>query len=228
MVKNDFDRFVDGIPSRASYLPQVKFSLEWKAVHLITKCRVGRPETYRIKSTIYYALTSRTKELRTRSQNFGSSPGDSFPQALADAINSSGNHQTLGTRKHDPELHSLAVELEELLKIYDVILAEEKPGLGLKSSQQLDTTFNDDNRIVCDFCECDIFQSFFECGTCTGGSSSSLIVCPGCYSEGRSCRCQTMEPMQCRTFQTLIDARNGAADVLRRFFRKQGGNDTHP
>lgn len=193
---------------------------------MITKCRVGRPETYRIKSTIYYALTSRTKELQIRSQIPRSSPGDSFPQALVNAINSSTNHQTSGTRTLDPELHSLAVDLAGLLKVYDIILAEEKPGVWLKSSQQLDTFFNDDNRIVCDFCECDIFQSFFECGTCTGGSSSSLIVCPGCYSEGRSCRCQTMEPMQCRTFQILIDARNEAADFLGRFFGKQGGNDT--
>ena len=127
----------------------------------------------------------------------------------------------------DPELNSLARDLAELLHLYDLILAEEKPGLGVKGSKQLDSFFNDDNRIVCDFCDCDIFQSFFECVGCAGGSSSSLIVCPGCYSEGRSCRCETMEPMQCRNFQTLIDTREEAADVLQRFLEKMGGNDTH-
>lgn len=150
-----------------------------------------------------------------------SSSDGSFPQELVNAINFSAKVQTPGTS--GPELDSLAKDLAELLNLYDLILAEEKPGLGMKRSQQLDS-FNDGSRIVCDFCECDIFQSFFECRRCAGGSFRSLIVCPGCYSEGRSCRCETMEPMQRRNFLTLMDTRKEAADVLQRFFGKTGGD----
>jgi hypothetical protein len=122
------------------------------------------------------------------------------------------------------ELDSLAKDLVKLLSLYDLILAEEMPRQDLKSRQYLDTSFNDDSRIVCDFCDCDIFQSFFECSKCTGVSSNSRVICPGCYSEGRSCRCKIMQPMQCRRFQTLIDTRTEAVDVLQRYFGKSGGS----
>jgi hypothetical protein len=101
-------------------------------------------------------------------------------QEPVNAINPSAHGQTPGAL--DPEVDSLAKDLVKLLNLYNLIMAEETPDLELKTLQQLDSSFNDDSRIVCDFCECDIFQSFFECNRCTGGSSSSLIVCPGCYS----------------------------------------------
>ncbi|KAI0831274.1 hypothetical protein BC628DRAFT_746277 [Trametes gibbosa] len=75
--------------------------------------------------------------------------------------------------------------------------------------------------LACDFCGADIFQSFFECKTCqtcTDGSALSpgdgLLICPACYVEGRLCECGEMEPVQCRSFDTLLSDRNEAARVL--------------
>lgn len=188
---------------------------------------MGRPETYRIKSTIYYALRSRTKELeaRLRSQLSESSSGLSFQNDLVKAINAAAHCQP--SEILDSEVDRLAKDIKRLLALYDLILAEEMPDEELEIRQHLDSIFNDDSRIVCDFCECDIFQSFLECSQCTGGSSCSRIVCPGCYSEGRSCNCDTMQPMQCRKFLPLFDTRTEAVEVLRRYSRRAGGDDTH-
>jgi hypothetical protein len=142
---------------------------------------------------------------------------------LVNATSSSALKQM--PRIHYTELDSLAKNLMKLLDLYNLILEEEKPRLELPTRQQQE--LNDDSRIVCDFCECDIFQSFFECSGCTVVSSGSHTVCPGCYSEGRTCTCETMQPMQCRKFQGLIDTRTEAVDVLRRYSERTGGNLIH-
>ena len=41
-----------------------------------------------------------------------------------------------------------------------------------------------------------------------------LILCPGCYAEGRTCKCGVMHAAQCRSFSTLMKARNDAATAL--------------
>lgn len=74
--------------------------------------------------------------------------------------------------------------------------------------------------MACDFCGADIFQSFFECRKCRAVEQErpkaeilpgdGLLVCPGCYIEGRSCVCEIMEPMQCRPFEVLLQDRNRA------------------
>lgn len=109
-------------------------------------------------------------------------------------------------------------ETEQLVRLYDSILVEErpKPGHCVGRKRSNPHSFNDDNRIVCDFCECDIFQSFFECSRCKGGMEGH-IICPGCYAEGRSCSCIMMQPMQCRDFEVLDNARSEAARVLRSY-----------
>ena len=83
----------------------------------------------------------------------------------------------------------------------------------------------DNTRVTCDFCDTDIFQSFFECKRCIpdeedparGGPSDEvdgLIICPQCYIEGRTCRCGVMTPMQYRAFSQLLLDRNNAVCVL--------------
>lgn len=73
---------------------------------------------------------------------------------------------------------------------------------------------------ACDFCGADIFQSFFECRACAGLTGQSTqpgdgtLICPACYVEGRSCECDSMEPVQCRPLDVLIAARNRATEVL--------------
>lgn len=75
--------------------------------------------------------------------------------------------------------------------------------------------------LACDFCGADLFQSFFECPTCNDDHKGAeevgngILICPSCYVEGRTCRCGTMEPVQCRSFNALLEARNDAATIFK-------------
>jgi hypothetical protein len=69
-----------------------------------------------------------------------------------------------------------------------------------------------EEKITCDFCTCDVFQSFFECQSLDNG----LIICPPCYVEGRACKCGSMTPMQYYRFDELLQDRERALEVLLR------------
>ncbi|KAF8201533.1 hypothetical protein BJ912DRAFT_504775 [Pholiota molesta] len=75
-------------------------------------------------------------------------------------------------------------------------------------------TFNDDIRLVCDFCSGDIFQSFFECRKCCDVDDDPCQLCPACYVEGRNCKCGGMQPMQYQDFQRLIDVRTKSVNLI--------------
>jgi hypothetical protein len=148
-----------------------------------------------------------------------------FQAALVEAINlSTSNSKALTvSSSNDRTSSSLALELKALITLYDSILQEEYSGTCIQTqlSRRLSNAalqiFSDDNRIVCDFCENDIFQSFFECVRCRDELSDGRIVCPGCYADGRSCHCVIMQPMQCRDFQTLLRSRTEAVEILNRY-----------
>ncbi|KAK0196957.1 hypothetical protein F5146DRAFT_919505 [Armillaria mellea] len=161
--------------------------------------RVCRRETYRIKSTIYHALH------RSRIELEGLIKGD-------------GSRCT--TR--------VAKRLSSLLCLFDHILTNECPPENTQIPTLSEASGYDENdedvHVVCDFCGADAFQSFFECRTCVPSnpeSSTSVTrgngyaLCPACYSEGRSCRCETMEAVQCRPFKALVEERQKTIKVLR-------------
>ncbi|KAK2466776.1 hypothetical protein APHAL10511_001034 [Amanita phalloides] len=170
--------------------------------------RVCRPETYRIKHTIYHTLKNTIDKLKNGSQ---------------------------GERRRRAKTKSIAKpvarlwnSLQSLLEAYNDILSDEayhpivasKPSfnltsLGLFSSARDDT----EDRITCDFCGADIFQSFFECGSCVENPGQvtvgyGCVVCPRCYIEGRTCRCGSMTPVQCRSFEELLQVRTEAFELL--------------
>ena len=70
--------------------------------------------------------------------------------------------------------------------------------------------------LICDFCGGDIFQSFFECRECReepsahGQKGENIVICPGCFIEGRSCLCKIMTPVQNYAIQLLLQAQNDA------------------
>lgn len=73
---------------------------------------------------------------------------------------------------------------------------------------------------VCDFCGSDIFISFFCCQDCflptedSSGLGGGLHICPGCYVEGRSCRCGLMDPVQSWPLRILYADYNRAVRAL--------------
>ena len=133
--------------------------------------------------------------------------------------------------------------LRRLLSLYDDILNDERPppnftDLRYNCDSPKPSPCNIDNpqdteedRIVCDFCGADIFQSFFECNHCivengTAESGGSCAICPRCYVDGRTCKCGDMVAMQCRQFQILEDVRTAAVEVLGKPCRNQNDPDT--
>ncbi|KAF8798182.1 hypothetical protein BYT27DRAFT_6922620 [Phlegmacium glaucopus] len=169
--------------------------------------RVCRPETYRVKSTTHHALLGLTMELRSLLQH-------------TDAPNSSDNDKG----KQQESLPSNIIQ--KLLVLYDHILAEEfethreeMPRSSVNEGNSIE-----DEHILCDFCGGDIFQSFFECRTCVEADSAEggYVVCPGCYAEGRSCKCHIMQRMQRQQFKILLDTRKEAIQVVDMYERRHG------
>ncbi|PBK78317.1 hypothetical protein ARMSODRAFT_35654 [Armillaria solidipes] len=161
--------------------------------------RVCRRETYRIKSTIYHALH------RSRIE-------------LEDLIRGDRSRRT----------KVVANRLSTLLRLFDYILTNECPPENIQIPTISETSGCDENdedvHVVCDFCGADAFQSFFECHTCVPSNSESsasathgngYAICPACYSEGRSCRCEIMKAVQCRPFKVLVQERQKTIKVLR-------------
>jgi len=66
---------------------------------------------------------------------------------------------------------------------------------------------------TCDFCGADIFQNYFKCLGQKQGEED-FIVCPGCYVEGRTCACQSMERRERQSFDILLNARWDALQAL--------------
>ena len=113
-----------------------------------------------------------------------------------------------------------AQRLQTLLEMFDHILKMEAPHPIVKPKRLHTLTDN----LSCDFCGADIFQSFLECSKCTppgkdSAADEGIVLCPGCYAEGRRCRCFCSEPTECRDFQDLLDRRQQAFDTLNAYHK---------
>lgn len=193
----------------------------WLAVVTYTCIpRVCRRETYRVKSTIHYTLLRKTMELEDLSAQY---------------------RRRHSNRNRSADVKD---DLHKLIQLFDDILVEEyspdHANMSCLSSATLplptstasppprsdsSATLTPDDKesgfipVTCDFCTADIFQSFFECRECTPGNSTAALgdgyaVCTGCYVEGRSCKCGTMDAVQCRSFDELLQDRNRAVKAL--------------
>ena len=80
---------------------------------------------------------------------------------------------------------------------------------------------SDGAHLECDFCHGDIFQSFFDCSQCTN-DQNPLLICSGCFVEGRRCRCKSMRPVQYRNFKQLIKIRDQAENAIRQYEETRG------
>jgi hypothetical protein len=167
---------------------------------------------------------------------------------------SAGQEEVIQPQLLHPDIKHTAQELFTLLELFDSIIQEEyvpnhdKLPTVLSEAPQVAEMFRSrapsrrkpklSSQVLCeepvscnfscDFCGCDIFQSFFECSRCalpgeehvetfSSTLGDGLTICPSCYVEGRTCACGSMLAAQCRPFNTLYQARNDAVRVLRRF-----------
>jgi hypothetical protein len=203
------------------------------------RCRVCRAETYRVKYTIYRTILRYTQEL----EKFLPLTDDTPSSSRSPSSELTRTHLPVSSSRNEPrtlsadndQISRLTQQLRRLLQLFDDILVEEYapenkymprlPPNKISDDTLLSTTKDKDKggHITCDFCACDIFQSFFECLRCVpeGDNAATaqgdgLVICPSCYVDGRTCRCEVMVPIQCRDFEALISCRNNAAKVLRK------------
>ncbi|KAH9483676.1 C-module-binding factor A [Psilocybe cubensis] len=186
--------------------------------------RVCRPETYKVKSTIFYSIIREAEELAKLMED-----AHDTSSAVATTSKSKKNSQKSNISKPStPESSAsvLANDLMELISVADCILAEEYDSINKIMPQMFSgNRFEKEPTVICDFCRCDIFQSFFECRNCVDGGISSgerMHICAGCYVEGRSCDCSNMQPIQYGNFQDLVDAREMAVSKVSQYEKLQG------
>jgi hypothetical protein len=183
--------------------------------------RVCRKEVYRCKLLTVWTLRRLTKDVRRAQPSQNTLEHDSL--------------DLLDTQ----ELTSKIGDLKTLLDLYERILVEEYSPEHAKmktpsdllggfaetqwqapeaETQDGDRELRGEDAPVCDFCGCDIFQSYFVCRRESCGSpqfyNGKVDVCVGCYVEGRSCNCKVMEPIQQRNFEKLLDIRDKAVEAL--------------
>lgn len=149
------------------------------------------------------------------------------PEAGYEDAHSNVNQQF--PRGATQEFQRLSLDVATLLQLYDRILDEERYGSSSKKYAACRTSSsaapthepNDsgDNRryagLECDFCGADIFQSYFECKKCRSEHGSEVLICPGCASEGRQCRCRWMMPVQRYSAASLEKVQSSATKLLK-------------
>ncbi|KAH9842763.1 uncharacterized protein C8Q71DRAFT_219439 [Rhodofomes roseus] len=181
--------------------------------------RVCRPEIYRTKSVLHHSLRHYTEELagysrlEARRMTKEATVLDSLV-SLFDGVVREEYGEPTDDKSDDHEA-----------TMRDISGRNAKSQRRLSSSSSLRARGKDDKdescTFACDFCGADIFQSYFKCDQCCMPPAAgmqhegdSLVICPSCYVEGRSCRCTNMTPTQrCKT-QSLLDDRNKAVHVL--------------
>jgi hypothetical protein len=184
---------------------------------------------------IYYAL-------RHRMQALGGAPCTASSAELLSPGISPGVNALLAPESSAPETSTAEVQaviessdiaplnfmedLNILIRLFDEVLAEEYTSEHLQLPYACSSPPGPDSDYAfdlhCDFCGADIFQSFFQCSRCMPRQGKheqnqldELVLCVGCYAEGRTCKCGSMMPYQCRRFDNLVADRNNAVKVLK-------------
>ena len=149
--------------------------------------RFCRPERYEIRQAIHAALVSRTMAV----DQFISHPEESAPL-------------------QEYPLSDAAQDLVTLVRLFDEILQDDYcSGHGL-----LDVTDLQGRPLTCGFCGSCLFLSGLFCRGCSEERNTSVLLCAGCYIEGRSCRCDTMNPIRLDNFSNMLRDRNNAISSL--------------
>ncbi|KAJ8699908.1 hypothetical protein PTI98_002985 [Pleurotus ostreatus] len=172
--------------------------------------RVCRPETYKIKSIIFYTLLQKASQLRALTER--QEHGTAIAADLASVV--------------DLFASILVEEYSGPAPQFDPLT----PGTASSEPSSFDPRCYEpkDGCLVCDFCGADIFQTYFESENCCADSpdtaqaskSDPFVLCPGCYAEGRLCQCQRMTLLQCYSFDDLHKELQDAIIVLETYQTK--------
>ncbi|KAG9226124.1 hypothetical protein CCMSSC00406_0005035 [Pleurotus cornucopiae] len=172
--------------------------------------RVCRPETYKIKSIIFYTLLQKASQLRALTE--GQEHGAAIAADLASVVDLFASILVEEYSGPTPQFDPLTpVTASSEPSSFDPRCYEPKDGC-----------------LVCDFCGADIFQTYFESENCCADSpdtaqaskSDPFVLCSGCYAEGRLCKCQRMTLLQCYSFDDLHKELQDAIIVLETYQTK--------
>lgn len=109
-------------------------------------------------------------------------------------------------------LSGVAQDLGTLVRLFDEMLQDDycsgHGSLNVADLQELSLSS------ACSFCGACLFLSGFLCGGCSRDRNMPMLLCAGCYVEGRSCRCDTMSPVRLGNFPNMLRDRNNAISSL--------------
>ena len=156
---------------------------------IYARLRCCRPERYEIRQMIHAALVSRTT-----------------------AVNQFVSHSADATLYQESHLAGIVQDLNTLVQLFDEILLEEY----CDDHGSLDYAEIQQGHSTCNFCGSCLFLSSFLCRGCSQESTSPVLICAGCYVEGRSCHCDRMSPIRLGDFLGALRDRNNAVSSLSR------------
>lgn len=125
------------------------------------------------------------------------------------AINQCILHKT-DLAHQESSLSTMAQDFYTLVRLFDEILKDDY----CNNHATLDTIDIQERPLSCSFCGTCLFLSGFFCHECSQGSNTLILLCAGCYVEGRSCRCDLMEPIRLGNFLDALQDRNNAIGSL--------------
>lgn len=165
--------------------------------------RLCRPEIYRVKYTIYSSLKR-------------------YSELLSASLTSS----TQSTNRKQEHIVSTLVAL---VYLFNIILQQESYTVSLS------TTSPNSGHFRCDFCGADIFSRCFECRICVDVELSpasvhrgdGFILCNGCYIDGRTCKCGSMDPLERLPMNNLLRDRDTASMLLAQSGTSLEGHSQH-
>ena len=120
------------------------------------------------------------------------------------------SHGAVATSDHESTLACVVRELITLVRLFDEVLLEEY----CKDHSLLDSPDIHQDRLTCSFCGSCLFLSSFFCNGCSEATSGRVLICPGCYVEGRTCHCDAMHAVRLGDFQGTLQDRNNAVGSL--------------
>jgi len=148
--------------------------------------RSCRPERYEIPRIIHATLVSHTTAMN--------------------------RHLNGVTPRQELQMSDMTQELSTLVRLFDEILQEE----FCSDHGTLDPTGIEQGPLTCSFCGSCLFLSCFFCRECSREKDAHLLLCVGCYIEGRSCHCDTISPIRLGNFPSALRDRNNAVGSLSR------------
>ena len=120
----------------------------------------------------------------------------------------------VATSDQESTLSRVVRELITLVRLFDEVLLEEY----CKDHGLLDSADIRQDLLTCSFCGSCLFLSSFYCNGCSEVTSEPMLICPGCYVEGRSCHCDTMRAVRLGDFRGALQGRNNAVGSLSNSF----------